>query len=735
MRHEQYKRLRHGADESKNYFGFLSGRKRLSDCNWLSESPTKKSRDFAYLKTIMQRRIAASRVIQRACRQALRRKHAARFLQARSLTLCRIQPATLLTSIMRRFLAKKKLSSERAERNVKSTILVQCYWRKYCALRVAAVRKSSAFLVTRTVSNYLQHKLFNQQIRATIDIQRRLRGHLTRTHLLERQGAASEIQKLWFRHKKHIIHHQSEIAATKISKNVRTMLQRGLYLFHLRSNLKNFAALAIQRIWRGFSGRLKIRRLNDSASIIQKVLRNYIERKNSSDSAVVLQRTFRRHVLRTTWIIRRLSAVKIQAFVRGLILRENVFRFSAALRIQRTWRKNRHNMLFNAVTRVQALFRGHMVRKITNMLKVLKCLYSASKIQYTWRRWRYSVQTSAATAIQSAQRRHKARSHFLLLKCASVVLQRFWRHLVILQIKNLHQEKLRHFVEQSKSVAVQCLSCVLSNHLPDAAFVSDSVTKVAKELSMAQARLIHLETKKRNAPWVLNEKSIYPGDISDMHKMANTQKCSSRIALCCNTLSEFRGNFDGASPTLVCDVSEPLSLKPLFSKNALQDDDGRVKLIKSTSVVPSNMLIEYHATQSPKELVDHTTNGTCRSKGVFSNPASESSPKKIVNFELDVSLALKKEQSQQFLMEREGQKQRNLEVPGSEVNTNQHTKLKRLEVEGSSQNHGYRKIGNTSTFDVAKLKLPASTIAKKHVTRIVKVESTTRNDDWMAQWD
>jgi len=264
------------------------------------------------------------------------------------------------------------------------------------------------------------------------------------------------------------------------------------------------------------------------------------------------------------------------------------------------------------------------------------------------------------------------------------------------------------------------------------------VIKVAKELSMAQARLINLETKKKNVPWVLDEKSIFPGDISDMHKMANTQKCSSnitRIALCCNTLSEFRGNFDGASPTLVCDVSEPRTLKPLFSKNASQDDDGKVKLIKSTLVVPSNIMNEYHATQSPKELVAHTTNGSCRSKGVFSNPASESGPKKIVNFELDVSSSPKKEQSQQFLMEREGQKQRNLEVPGSEVNTNQHTKLKRLEVQGSSQNHGYRKIGNTSTFDVAKLKLPASTIAKKHVTRIVKVESTTRNDDWMAQWD
>ncbi|GLT41490.1 hypothetical protein SLA2020_155500 [Shorea laevis] len=129
-------------------------------------------------------------------------------------------------------------------------------------------------------------------------------------------------------------------------------------------------------------------------------------------SASIIQRKVRSYLARRSFVLLRLSAIRIQSVCRGDLTRkiyEGIRREAACLRIQRD-------------------LRGHLARKAYKEL-----CSSAVSIQTGMRgmaarnELRFRRQTRAAIKIQSQCRKYLARLHYLKLKKAAITTQCAWR--------------------------------------------------------------------------------------------------------------------------------------------------------------------------------------------------------------------------------------------------------------------------------------------------------------------
>ncbi|KAG6732379.1 hypothetical protein I3842_01G174300 [Carya illinoinensis] len=129
-------------------------------------------------------------------------------------------------------------------------------------------------------------------------------------------------------------------------------------------------------------------------------------------SASIIQRNVRSYLERKSFILLRLSAIHIQALCRGQVARhqyENMRRESASLKIQKHSRmylaKNAYRHLYFSAISIQTGMRGMAAR---NEL-------------------RFKKQTRAAIFIQSQFRRYLTRLHYLRIKKAAIATQCAWR--------------------------------------------------------------------------------------------------------------------------------------------------------------------------------------------------------------------------------------------------------------------------------------------------------------------
>nr|CCA14062.1 conserved hypothetical protein [Albugo laibachii Nc14] len=174
-------------------------------------------------------------------------------------------------------------------------------------------------------------------------------------------------------YKLRVIQHSSVVAARQLQRVYRKNTQSRM----VRALIKQFwAAISIQRLYRGFQGRKKLKIYNYFAQcasiVIQSVYRSFWSRKHAAhtrvlftDAARHLQRAYRRYRARLHWD-------KIYRLVAGTLVLQRASRYFLACQHARRLRIGAYNrnVLFPGVKLIQSIWRGHSDRKLIKRMKL-----------------------------------------------------------------------------------------------------------------------------------------------------------------------------------------------------------------------------------------------------------------------------------------------------------------------------------------------------------------------------
>ncbi|XP_076959429.1 uncharacterized protein LOC143635490 [Bidens hawaiensis] len=167
-------------------------------------------------------------------------------------------------------------------------------------------------------------------------------------------------------------------------------------------------------------------KLKRSVVAIQRAIRHWIAQKHQTDAAIMIQKCIRGHAARSAYV-QQSTATRIQACYRGWILRKSfLHQKQAAVKIQNHYRghKSRNSFLYKkqAATVIQNYYCGLVVRK-----NFLNQKQAATKIQSRYRgfllRKSFLNQKQAATKIQSCFQGFLLRKSYLNQKQAATKIQ------------------------------------------------------------------------------------------------------------------------------------------------------------------------------------------------------------------------------------------------------------------------------------------------------------------------
>jgi hypothetical protein len=334
----------------------------------------------------------------------------------------------------------------------------------------AACRIMNAFRASKTRYENARH-LSAQKIQAIwrgVGPRREMAAALHSLAL--KHVAATTIQKTW-----RMITARSSlkcfIAARKIQAAWRGYSPRTKYMHYLVSKA---AAIRIQSVWRSFRCYCLYMITVDDIVIVQRVARQYIERRKSllQRSATHIQRVFRgrkgRKVYARKWkkYIRERSARNIQRVFRGSRGRITAARvrtiIHAATTIQACWRgyeaRQNYWLCIGSAIDIQSIVRGITARKrfaydlrcivlsqsavrrwlgrrqLERLHDIKKECESATRIQALWRCHsqhqkyvQYKLAKAAATKIQSAWRSYICYTDYIFTLADIVLIQRLAR--------------------------------------------------------------------------------------------------------------------------------------------------------------------------------------------------------------------------------------------------------------------------------------------------------------------
>jgi len=256
---------------------------------------------------------------------------------------------------------KSFLASQQFESDLKDIIVVQSAFRRWSA-RCIVVKKLEALDVIQVTSCRWLARSRAKKVVINMVYERRMRNEsairlqcLARVYfaksLAKRQRAAIQIQKTWRCFSVHVDYLVAIIDVTNIQRHIRG------YLARVNIEIENFAAVEVQRIWRGFADRAKYTRRsamilriqsifrrkisikkfqllrkhaeiesrfrNSKAKVIQKALRGYCQLLTFERGATMLQKVVRGYFARVLIHRKNLSLSLIQACCRGFLVRRS----------------------------------------------------------------------------------------------------------------------------------------------------------------------------------------------------------------------------------------------------------------------------------------------------------------------------------------------------------------------------------------------------------------------------
>lgn len=359
--------------------------------------------------------------------------------------------------------ARRCVAQTLFHRKLNSIIKLQA-WRRtvvlndmYCFIRTRVI------LLQCVTRRYLCQKQFRTSLQACVLLQAQARKLSARTTYLQQRNAAKVLcrfGRLTLRH----------IAARKIQSHVRTLLQQKRFKFtviklvclqsawrrfaeHRRFQRTRRAAVRIQSRYRGMYDRrwnnprkalviiqalarqLYAKNLvcrSRSAVVIQKIIRGYSARaflNRSVRAAVVVQAKWRQHVASSAFLLHRSQALVVQSWWRMASKHQAFLHVvNCTVVLQRNARRFRCQKEFcslrQAVTKAQAVVRGHLSRMFCNPLRSLLLIQAVVR---SWHVRRRLAKVAASVRLQAWIR--KVQGQFLYAEKYKkvIVVQAFLR--------------------------------------------------------------------------------------------------------------------------------------------------------------------------------------------------------------------------------------------------------------------------------------------------------------------
>ncbi|KAG2461745.1 ASPM protein, partial [Polypterus senegalus] len=328
-----------------------------------------------------------------------------------------------------------------------SALIQNCYrtyvlHRKWKAMRLGAVRIQQAYRAYTYGKK--QRVKFLRLREAAVTLQAGFRGMKVRQCLQARNRAACKIQAAYKAFKAKTKFHVQKTAAIHIQRRYRAMvvgqIQRQKYVQLLQATIK------LQSIYRGVKLRRMVQQQHVAATAIQAYFRmhkaqcSYLAMRLA---ATIIQVNYRAHLKRKQeqekYLHIQKSVIFIQSAYRGMrdrrILRE---RHRAASVIQAHYRKWRHYIQFKklkwAVMVVQRRFKANLLRNIEvgkykTIQRATICIQAAFRGMKA--RCHLKHIQAAAQLIQHRYRCYLQHKRYVVLRCATVTIQRRYRALIV----------------------------------------------------------------------------------------------------------------------------------------------------------------------------------------------------------------------------------------------------------------------------------------------------------------
>ncbi|NWI45167.1 ASPM protein, partial [Picathartes gymnocephalus] len=411
----------------------------------------------------------AAAAFQRMCLAAIVLQSAYRGMQARRQARI-LRSVIKIQSCFRAYVARKRFKTLRdATVKIQALAKMRQVHKRYCALRKATLYVQRRYCSRRCALQFKED--YRKLKRGCIRIQALVRGYLVRKQI-QRWREAAVLLQACYRMKRDRQRYLSICRAAIVIQQYyrackKSQCQRQEFL-QVRK-----AAVCLQAAYRGYKTRKKLKLECRAAIKIQTAFRAHatrVKHKAMVQASIVIQRWYRNckggKRQRLNFLMTRAAALSLQAAFRGWKVRKQIQRqHVATTRIQSAFRKfmavkklrllnhavltiQRHYrarvlgqrqrqeyvQLRNAAVCLQALWRGHAVRKT-----IQKKHHLATIIQSYYRmhiyQLKYKKQRQATLVIQKYYRaycmKETQRTNYLKTKAAALVLQSAYRGMTL----------------------------------------------------------------------------------------------------------------------------------------------------------------------------------------------------------------------------------------------------------------------------------------------------------------
>ncbi len=349
----------------------------------------------------------------------------------------RLQSAVIIQSHVRTLIARQNMFNMQC-----AAYVIQSQWREILQHRLMTCAS------TKIQSMYRSRKcrrMFVRSKMAAIDAQRLWRGFASRQFDRVSSYAATQIQSIFRSHWARLRFVEMKKASIVVQKMARVRRARKVLYFKQKQHEYEQSAIAIQKVWRGFSKQVQFQIDLLDIVCVQSVARRHLASKAYKRTVVatcVIQRAFRCAAARQDTAFRKLvldtmvmeSSIKIQTAFRGYISRSKFLTMKAvSIDIQKMWRGNAVRHVFRHLAQnasvIQSNWRMYQYRQ-----DYISFLDSSTKIQACFRRHsaqtKYSRMNESAICIQRYLRGHASRDHLSKQNRACTMIQSNWRRCV-----------------------------------------------------------------------------------------------------------------------------------------------------------------------------------------------------------------------------------------------------------------------------------------------------------------
>uniref|UniRef100_A0A8C3JCX4 Abnormal spindle-like microcephaly-associated protein ASH domain-containing protein n=1 Tax=Calidris pygmaea TaxID=425635 RepID=A0A8C3JCX4_9CHAR len=337
---------------------------------------------------------------------------------------------------------------------IQATFKMHCMNVKYQAMRMAAIiiqRQYRAFCLGK-----VERKKYLELKKSVIILQAACRGMKVRQNLKTLHQSAAIIQSYYRMHKQQKDFRKLLLATRQIQQWFRACKERDTQVYNYM--IMKSATLRIQAAFRGMKTRRLLRTMNESAELIQRRFRTFIQRKHFlsiKTAAIVIQRKYRATKLakiqHQKYLSFRNAAVILQSAYRGFVVRKKIQQMhQAATVIQATLRMHKTFISYKAVRLASVIIQQHyrayregkrvreMYLKLYNSVLVLQAAYRGMKTRCLLKK-----RHEAALIIQRNYRMYREYRHYRKVQWATQLIQKRYRANNLKKIAVLHYSSLK----------------------------------------------------------------------------------------------------------------------------------------------------------------------------------------------------------------------------------------------------------------------------------------------------